>query len=229
MARSSSDISVSPSSPIRNVDGERVSPNIIRTPDGKFHWYYEFPLMRNPTILLLLWKIFFWIMFGIYLFLVLLDILGGDITTEKFLHLSKAFGIFAAGFEGVVLLGYLFYAALMGWKYRVKFDMDEKEVVHTQLPLDREKAAKMAFLTVLVSLAAKSPTAAGAGMLAGSKTSSVSDFSRVKKLVIRKGRNLIKVNEPLEKNQVYAADEDFDFVAGWIKARVSPGCKIVER
>ena len=32
--------------------------------DGKYRWVYEMNLYTNPTILILLVKIFFWIFFG---------------------------------------------------------------------------------------------------------------------------------------------------------------------
>ena len=41
----------------------------------------------------------------------------------------------AAGVLSVLsVIGYLFYAAISGWKYVVLFIMDEKEVTHQQMP-----------------------------------------------------------------------------------------------
>lgn len=39
-------------------------------------------------------------------------------------------------------------------------------------------------------------------------------------------RNLIKVNEPLNYNQVYSQDEDFDFVLNYIIKHLSPKAKV---
>lgn len=36
---------------------ERLSPNILREPDGVYRWVYELSLFKNPTILFMLWRI----------------------------------------------------------------------------------------------------------------------------------------------------------------------------
>ena len=38
-------------------------------PDGKYRWVYEMNLYTNPTILFLVLKIFFWICFGLWVFM----------------------------------------------------------------------------------------------------------------------------------------------------------------
>ncbi|MBQ8920044.1 MAG: hypothetical protein IJ056_08055, partial [Acidaminococcaceae bacterium] len=62
------------------------------------------------------------------------------------------------------------------------------------------------------------PGVAGTGILAAARTSMYSGFDDVKELEILPKQNLIRVNETLNRNQVYAADEDFAFVADYIKA-----------
>ncbi len=212
-----------------NVPGDHVSPNIILGTDGKYHWYYEFPLLKNPTILFLIWKIFFWIILGIWAFMLLLDVFSGDLTMDRFLDIGKFFLLFLLGFEVLAALGYLVYAAIMGWKYRVIFEMDEKRLRHIVLPKQMDKAKGLAILTVLAGLSSKSPAVVGTGMLSATKSESISPFQDLDKLVIIKRRNLIKLNERFEKNQAYAEGEDFDFVASWIKERVSKKCKVIEK
>ncbi len=53
-------------------------------------------------------------------------------------------------------------------------------------------------------------------MLAATHTSSQSSFDAATSVKAHKKMNLIKVNEPLCKNQVYVDDEDFDFVYDYI-------------
>ena len=77
----------------------------------------------------------------------------------------------------------------------------------------------MGLIAALVGLAAKRPTTAGAGLLSATRQASTSDFKYVKKVKAYPRRHLIKVNETLNKNQVYAATEDFDFVLDWIRTR----------
>ena len=61
-----------------DLESRRVTKNIVLDKDGKYHWYYEFKLLKNPTILFLLWKMFFWIGFGIWLVSVLLMTFEGN-------------------------------------------------------------------------------------------------------------------------------------------------------
>lgn len=55
-------------------------------------------------------------------------------------------------------------------------------------------------------------------MLAAAKQESYTDFQRVRRVVARPRLHLIKVNERLEKNQVYVPREDFDFVLDFIRS-----------
>ena len=47
-----------------------------------------------------------------------------------------------------------------------------------------------------------------------------SEFGKVRSVKACRRRNLIKVNEVLNHNQVYAEKEDFDFVLNYISSRV---------
>lgn len=39
------------------LSGKKVTENIYLCPDGKYRWYYEFPMMKNPTLLFTIWKV----------------------------------------------------------------------------------------------------------------------------------------------------------------------------
>ena len=72
-------------------------------------------------------------------------------------------------------------------------------------------------LTVLAGPAAGNLTTVGVGMNAA-RTEMYSDFSRVRRVKAYPRRGLIKVNGLLQRNQVYAAPEDFAFVREFIEA-----------
>jgi hypothetical protein len=114
--------------------------------------------------------------------------------------------------------GYLVYAFIMGGQYLVLFEMDEKGVNHVQLPAQARKAGLISGATAAAGLLAGSVTAVGVG-LTSARTSLYSEFSGVRKVQASPERNLIKVNGLLSRNQVYAADEDFDFVLDFITSR----------
>lgn len=186
--------------------------------DGKYRWIYEMNMLTNPTIFLTVFKIFFyiilagWLIFGTFLYLIHGDFKG-------FLDFSEGALIAIAGMAVLTFLGVLLLSALYGGKYVVLFEMDEQEIKHIQLPRQVKKAQALSLLTALVGIAAKRPTTVGAGLLASGKTTSTSEYKKVRRVVARRALHLIKVNQLLEKNQIYVPDEDFDFVYEYIKSR----------
>ena len=184
--------------------------------DGKYNWNYEVSLYKNPTILFLVWKIFFWIIIGICIFSSILTLMDGIYGWKGVLENIKFFFIFLIIMEVLCTIGYLIYALMMGGKYKVHFEMDEKGILHEQEKMQAEKAKKIGLATAIVGVMAKKPSTVGAG-LNSTRTSMYSDFEKVKKVKAYPNRNLIKVNEPFSKNQVYVKKEDFDFVYQYIK------------
>ena len=39
------------------IEGQKVTQNIYLCPDGMYRWFYEFDMIRNPTILFTVWKV----------------------------------------------------------------------------------------------------------------------------------------------------------------------------
>jgi hypothetical protein len=105
---------------------------------------------------------------------------------------------------------------MSGWKYTVLFIMDEKEVVHQQMPRTIKKGQLFGELAMLAGAAAGKPGIVGTGLLAKSRTSMTSTLENVERLIPCRWMNLIKVNQLLAKNRVYVTDEDFDFVYNFL-------------
>ena len=74
-------------------------------------------------------------------------------------------------------------------------------------------------ITAIAGIAGGRPGVVGTGILGATRTSMYTSFDEVKELEILPKEHLIRLNETLSRNQVYAEDEDFAFVAGYIKAR----------
>lgn len=201
------------------VEGKSYQGKEVRLcSDGKYRWVYEMNLLKNPTIFLTTLNVML-ISFGIVgVFMLLLAAFEGDLDMDWFLFWLKLMGIILGIVVGLTLIGLLVTAAILG-RYVVLFEMDENEVVHIQMPRQVKKAEVVGLITALVGAMAKSPTTVGAGMLAASKSKSTSEFANVRRVKAYRRRNLIKVNQLLNKNQVYVADEDFDFVYDFIKSR----------
>ena len=199
------------------IDNNYRGKDVLLCNDGKYRWVYEMNMLTNPTIFLTVFKIFFWIIlagwlvFGLFLYLIHGDVAG-------FLAMGKAMLVALAIMAVLTALGVLVLAALYGGKYVVLFEMDETEVKHIQMPRQVRKAEVVGLITALVGLAAKRPTTAGAGLLSAGKSSTTSVFEQVRRVVPRRAFHLIKVNQLLNKNQIYVPDEDFDFVYDFIKS-----------
>ena len=184
--------------------------------DGKYRWVYEMNLLKNPTIFFTVLKVMMISIGIVWLFGLIIGL--GDMSLDYFLFWTKLSGIMLGIFVVLTIIGVLITAAILG-KYVVLFEMDEKEVVHIQMPRQVKKAEVIGFITVLVGAMAKNPTTMGTGLLAASKSRSSSEFANVRRVKAYRKRNLIKVNQLFNKNQVYVADEDFDFVYNFIKSR----------
>ena len=185
--------------------------------DGKYRWVYEMHLLKNPTIFLTSLKVILIAVGAVWLFGLIIVTLSGDMDLSQFLFWGKLMLIILGVFVGLTILSVLLVAAIFHGKYLVLFEMDEKEVVHIQMPRQVKKAEVIGWITVLVGALAKNPTTMGTGMLAASKSRSTSEFDKVRHVKARRWRDLIKVNQLLNKNQVYVSDEDFDFVYDFIK------------
>ena len=184
--------------------------------DGKYRWVYEMNLLKNPTIFFTVLKVMMISVGIVWLFGLVIGI--GNMSLDYFLFWTKLTGIMIGIFFVLTVIGILITAAVLG-KYVVLFEMDEKEVTHIQMPRQVKKAEVIGLITALVGAMAKSPTTMGAGVLATAKTKSTSEFVNVRRVKARRRFNLIKVNQLFDKNQVYVADEDFDFVYNFIKSR----------
>ena len=192
--------------------------NIQLCPDGKYRWAYELSLYKNPHILFLVWKIFGWILFGIWVFMLILQVSDGILSAKEIVIFSLKFlgGIGALVFV-LSILGYGLYAFIMGGKYCALFEMDGKGVEHKQMKAQVKKAQLIGVLTALAGLAGGRVGTVGQGMMvAGSSGGMYTAFEHVKSIKADKKRSLIKVNETLFKNQVYADGEDFDFALDYI-------------
>lgn len=184
--------------------------------DGKYRWTYPLDMLKNPSILFVLLKIF-GILLSIPLLIALISAAANNDWQKIWDGFIKIWLIVMIVFFVIILISYLIVVWMNGGKYVVNFTMDEKRLIHEQVPVQYERARKVGFLAALVGVFAKRPSTAGAGALAASRNTSVSVFDKVRRVKPRRGQNLIKVNQSLERNQVYVPDEDFDFVLDFIR------------
>ena len=201
--------------PVEDIRYEGAEVRLCK--DGKYRWKYEMNMLTNPMIFLTVLKVFWGVVIGLFLvFGFFLYVIHGD--WEGLWGMAKAMLIVLAIFFGLTILGVLLVAAKYGGKYIVLFEMDEKGIVHMQEPKQFKKAQKLGAVTAMAGAAGGSLSTAGAGMLAASRNSSTSEFSKVRKVKPRRWLHVIKVNQLLNHNQIYVSKEDFDFVYDFIKS-----------
>lgn len=194
-------------------------------PDGKYRWVYEVPMLKNPSILFDVYKVL-GISFGlVWLFGVLLICCEDGFSLESLWGTTSGFLVLMLVFLVIGYIAYVIVAWYYGWKYVVLFTLDEKEVVHQQMPYQVKKAKVLSALTVLVGVAAGKPGVMGTGILSASRSKSTSVLADVACIKPCRRLNLIKVNQLLNKNRVFVPDEDFDFVYDFL-CRHCPKAKI---
>jgi hypothetical protein len=191
---------------------ESINNRVKLYPDGKYRWIYEVPMLKNPSIIIDVFKVVGISLGIVWLFMVLLSVYDGDFSLESLLDTSMVFVGLMLVFAVIVFLAYVILAWHYGWKYVVLFTMDKSEIVHQQMPYQVKKAQVLGALAAMIGGAAGNLGMVGTGVLAASRTTSTSTLVRVNRLIPVRRMNLIKVNQKLHKNRIYVPDEDFDFV-----------------
>ncbi len=202
------------------IAGEPVTAHILRCPDGVYRWYYELHLLKNPTVLFTVWSVL-GISFGVvWLFLLAVDVADGSLGGwPGFARLTGGFLLLALAFALISVAACAIVSWAHGGSVVLLFEMDDRSVRHILMPRQYGREQALEWLTVLAGIAAGRPSAAGGGLLAMTKNVSVSEFKDVERIALRPRRHLIRVDQRLERNQVYAAPEDYEFVREHIVSR----------
>lgn len=197
-------------------NGEYVTENIVKGQDGVYRWYYEFPMMKNPVILITVYKVL-GISFGsVYLLVAILTLTDRYSEPGDVLNITGVFLLIMLIFAVIGFIAYVIVAASYGWTYTVLFEMYENRIIHIQTAKQFKKAQAAAWLGVVAGMAAGNIGMVGQGLLVAAKQTTTSDYKKVRTVKIRRNRNTIFLNETLSRNQIYAEDADFDFVQGFI-------------
>lgn len=196
-----------------------MSENIKKCDDGTYRWAYEFNMLKNPISLLTVLKIFLLVLVGIWIIFGLFRI-GDDGFVGAFVAQTKELLIPAAILFGLSIVGYIILACIYGWKYCVLFEMNETGIRHIQMEKQYKKAQALGWLTAMAGVAAGKPGVMGTGLLAATKNEQATEFSKVKRLRTFRAFHTIKLDSPLNHNQIYAEPEDYDFVLNYISKRI---------
>ncbi len=186
---------------------------------GKYRWQYEMSLFKNPTIFLATAKAIL-IALAITVFIIgLITLIGDGFSADAFAFIGKLILILLGIFAVLLCLGYLLYAAIMGGVYAADFTMDENELVHSQCPRQAKKAEKIGTATMIMGALTHNRGAVSAGYNSSIRSTSITEFSHVKKVVVDKKHSVIKLHS-IGWDHVYADGADFDFAADWIRRHI---------
>lgn len=199
-----------PNNEIHPHSYQQVSPGVIMGEDGILRWVYEMNMWKNPTLVITIWKVLLLAALAPALLIFFLGLEDG--IGSAFLAFFQVMGIVAVVVTGLMLFAYPLVSVLNGGKYCVMFEMDDACVKHIQMQNQFQKSQVLAFAVTLAGAMTGNMQVAGAGMLAGSKQSSLSRFDQVRSITVHAKRHVIYVNEKLSHNQVYADSADFAFV-----------------
>ena len=187
-------------------------------PDGKYRWVYELDMYKSSVIIKEVWRAMLIAGVIVLAFLFVINIMDNDLM-ETLQFVVQTATILLGIFLVLSIIGYLIFAFMIGGKYCVVFEMDEEGINHKQHQKHVKKAELIGAITALAGMAGGNLSTVGTGVLAAARTSMLTYFDDVKELEILPKEHLIRVNETLSRNQVYAEDEDFAFVASYIQAR----------
>jgi hypothetical protein len=203
--------------------------NIVQDEQGTYRWAYELNLWRNPIIAFTVLKVILGIIVGLGLFMLILqipDLVLGYSTADDLLFIPQFMGVMALLMTALTIIGYGIYAAMNGGTYCAMFEMDEMGITHRTFPKHVKQTEVIGLLNVLAGVATKSPTQVGIG-LNSARESLTSNFYHVRSIRGSRRMRVIKVNEPLAKNQVYVEPQDYDFVFSYIRDHC-PNAKVVK-
>lgn len=196
------------------VQGKQVSPGIVIGEDGVLRWVYEMNMWKNPTLVITVWNILLLVALFPAILMFLLSM--GEGAGFAFVTMIKVYGLVAGIMTVLMLFAYVLIVALNGGQYCVLFEMDEKGVKHIQMQKQFKRNQILSMITVLAGIASGNVQTTAAGVMAGTKRSTYSNFDKVKEVKINQKRNVIFLNENLTHNQVYANKDDFTFIADFI-------------
>ena len=198
---------------------EELTDRVQLCPDGKYRWTYEVNLYKNPSMFYDLMKVV-GISLGFVFAIIIFALIYNGIDWDGLMNALWGFMWVCVGFIVLCLIGYWIWAAISGGRYAALFVMDEESVTHEQMPKTMKRGQVIGAIGMLMGMVSSSPGTAGASILAASINAWKSDFKTVRRVIPKRRRHLIKVNELFTKNRIFVENkEDYEFVLDFIRQR----------
>ena len=111
----------------------------------------------------------------------------------------------------LILLTYLFVLLIFKGTYDVKFVVSEKGVLCENQPRQQKRVKTLSFITFILGLFSRNTTAAGAGMLAGSRTKVFLPWKRLRKVKYLDRQNSILLYGGFGENiALFCTEENYN-------------------
>ncbi|MBE6910192.1 MAG: zinc-ribbon domain-containing protein [Ruminococcaceae bacterium] len=187
---------------------------IFRDGNGAYHWVYHLDMKRNPVPLLVLLKIMVYICGGMAVIIFFMTWLNHNTLAAA----VKAFAIVFFGIGGflvvIIWTAWLVVMKIHGGNYTVEHLMTEDRVEHLQTQEEIEQSKKVKTLVFVLGMLSDDPGAMGLAM--GGQEELTSRYADVKKIIASPRHDLIKVNNVLQHNHIYAYPHQYKFVWNYL-------------
>jgi hypothetical protein len=178
--------------------------------NGTYRWRYSVNLYKNPGLLWLFYKVFGGIFAGCLLFGLFLS--DFKVSLAGAMWTSVGFAVMIA----IVTLSYYVYALIQGGRYTWDFEMDEKGVNAVQAPNEAKRNKVLGLLVTVMGIVTGNASQMGVGATVAARDGMYSEFASVGTVKVDRRHNTIHIRNGLFHNQIFAGDEDFDFVLDYI-------------
>jgi hypothetical protein len=178
--------------------------------NGTYRWRYSVNLYKNPGLLWLFYKVFGGIFAGCLLFGLFLS--DFKVSLAGAMWTSVGFAVMIA----IVTLSYYVYALIQGGRYTWDFEMDEKGVDAVQAPNEAKRNKVLGLLVTVMGIVTGNASQMGVGATVAARDGMYSEFASVGTVKVDRRHNTIHIRNGLFHNQIFAGDEDFDFVLDYI-------------
>lgn len=196
--------------------------------EGNDVWIYDYNLLKNPTMFIIVLKAFALAFLFPYFLVVLLSVIDGDFNLDRFVNISKGFLIIYTFLILLITFSYyLIYIPLKGKSYLIIYKMNEKDITFIEHRDKKNKMNALQKVGVIVGTLSGNPTLAGSNLLAMSHSSLTSRFSRVRKIIIY--NNHIKLRgSDMVHNHIWFHQDDKDYIINVLSSKCTKA-KVITR
>ena len=177
----------------------------------KISWQISVPIFKNILILKQM-LIAIGIPFGAVILFLLFNAIRSD-SKDSYYGIGLIVLLFLSGF--------LLLMVAFGGQYAVTFDMDEKGITCKSQDRYKKKSKMIGFLTVILSIFSKNPTAAGAGLLSQTRHTARIKWADINKVkYYPKYRTILVKENALNTLGIFCTKENYPVVESYIKKRL---------